>query len=86
MMAPRRRADGALHSSWPGWTAGQKVSLRLTDGSDTSSAAIDPDPEPQQSVAASVTGVEMASSAGADKTYGLDDIIQVRVASAMRST
>ena len=61
------------------WGIGQQVSLRLTEGSGTFSAAIGPDSEPQQSVAASVAGVEVGSDAGADQTYGLGDIIQVRV-------
>ena len=59
------------------WSDGQQVQLRLTEGSSTSggsggSGLIAGDP-------AWVTGVSVASGAGADKTYGLGDTIRVQV-------
>ena len=58
------------------WTAGQTVSLRLTEaaggagGAGGNSGGVEP---------ASVSGVSVVSSAGADKTYGGGDKINVRV-------
>jgi len=59
------------------WTAGQRVSLRLTEGSDGASGVTGNAGEQVPSV--SVTGVSVASDAGADRTYGGGDKIEVQV-------
>ena len=66
---------GNLGFTWTAQHIGQQVSLHLTAPVPDSVASGDSgggDP-------ASVTGVTMISSAGADKTYGLGDTIHVRV-------
>ena len=73
-------------ASWsnPGftWSVGQQVSLRLTTlpGSGGSGAvAEEPTVVSEGPQPTSVSGVTVASDAGADKTYGLGDSIQVEV-------
>ncbi len=78
-------SDSDKTATWtnPGftWTQGQQVSLRLTKGGSSGDAAVASDPVvvdegPQPT---SVSGVTVASGAGADKTYGLGETIQVEV-------
>ena len=83
-------AGGSGKSVWwtnPGfsWAEGQQVSVCLTIGS-TGTGQSNPCPTGgtggtggSGGESAAVTGVEVVSGAGADKTYGLGDTIHVRV-------
>ena len=68
-------SNGDQVASWTNhglaWSNNQEVQLALTESSGDASGNSGNDP-------ASVTGVAVVSSAGADKTYGLGDTIHVR--------
>ena len=75
-------SDSGKTATWDGnmglpdlWTVNQKVSLRLTTSGSGSSG---PSGQSGGADPASVTGVSVVSSAGADKTYGDGDRIEVR--------
>ena len=81
LLADARIIDNGRHATWfttnpRNWTVGQKVQLRLT--TDSSGGAGGAGGQ-SGGGPASVTGVSVVSGAGADKTYGDGDRIEVRV-------